>query len=258
MMMGMRRPVWRAVLLGLCLCLGAAPARAAVPVYRVGVEDLMYLPYYANDQGDFIGYGRELLDAFAKAEGLRFVYVPLPVVRLFATFLGRSSDLDFKFPDNSDWQADMKRHLHVVYSEPVVGYIDGVMVLPQRKGKGVSMLHTLGTIAGFTPIQYEALIQAGKLKVEEYKNFTGLLNSVRQGKVDGAYLNVLVAQYQLDAVFKANGGLEFDSSLPYVESSYRVSTLKHPELIQKLNQFLLQHKAEVEGLKRKHHVDVIH
>lgn len=248
---------WLAWGLALWLCLAGAELRAAAPVYRVGVEDLMYLPYYADDQGDFIGYARELLDAFAMAEGLRFVYVPLPVTRLFVNFLSRTSDLDFKFPDNGYWQSEMKKNVHVVYSDPVVGYIDGVMVLPQNKGKGVGALHTLGTIAGFTPIKYEEPIRSGKLKVAEYKNFTGLVADVRQGKVDGAYLNVLVAQYQLDAVFKANGGLEFDAGLPYVESAYHVSTIKHPDVIQRLNLYLQQHRSEVDALKRKHHVDLI-
>jgi len=246
--------LWSRLLLSLSLC--AAMAAQAAQVYRVGVEELKYYPVYEDDHGEYIGYARELLDAFAKSQGIVFKYVPLPVNRLFKTFISPQGNLDFKFPDNPYWQAGLKTPVHIVYSDPVLAYIDGVMVRPEDKGRGLPALRALGTIAGFTPERYRKLIQAGQIRLEEFSNFSGLLQQAINKRLNGAYINVAIARYQLRDVIRAPDALVFDPDLPYTESGYYLSTIKHPDVIGKLNQFLREHANEVNALKRKYQVGV--
>ena len=42
-----------------------------------------YLPYSNVQDGQYLGYGRDLLDAFAAHQGHEFIYQPLPVRRWY-------------------------------------------------------------------------------------------------------------------------------------------------------------------------------
>lgn len=82
-----------ALLLGLFLC--AMPVLALEEI-RVGVELQPYAPYSEVVEGEYRGYARDLLDAFAAEHGYRFVYTPLPVRRLLNDYL--TGRVDLKFP----------------------------------------------------------------------------------------------------------------------------------------------------------------
>lgn len=116
--------------------------------YVVGVEDVEYYPYWADRDGHYAGFARKLLDRFAESKGYHFVYQPLPVKRLWNTYF--SGQVDLKFPDNPHWAKMRKSGYNIVYSQPAVNYIDGVMVLPGHKGLGLERLERLGTIRGTT------------------------------------------------------------------------------------------------------------
>jgi ABC-type amino acid transport substrate-binding protein len=221
--------------------------------FTIGVEDLDYLPYYSSTGNNYQGYARELLDAFAKERGYVFDYKPLPVKRLFQSLL--KHQVDFKFPDNPNWQSDLKKDSHIVYSEPAATYIDGVMVQKGKKGLGIDHLKKLGTVMGFTAWEYLARIQKGTVAISENSSFEGLLKQVVMGRVDGAYINPEVGRYQLETILKQPGTLEFDPGLPYTKSVYLLSTITHPDVINEFNEFLKTKAALVQQLKAKHGIN---
>ena len=244
----------RCTLIALLMGLLAVPALSFAQTYTIGVESISYYPHYDNDKGEYKGFARDILDAFAAEKGYTFIYKPVPVARLFQEFL--AGKFDFKYPDNAYWSADMKEGKNVIYSEPVVSYIDGVMVLPGNKGMGIDALKTLGTIRGFTAWTYMDLIKEGKVKIRENNGFIPLLEMTMKGRVDGAYVSIDVARWQLAEVLGKPGGLVFDSDLPYTKSAYFLSTIKEPEVMKEFNQFLVDKKELVDGLKEKYKVDV--
>lgn len=75
---------------------------------------------------------------FAAEKGYQFAYVALPVKRLFVEFSNGVGD--FKYPDNPQWALHIKKDAPIVYSEPVVEYVNGVMVPPDAKGTGVDAI----------------------------------------------------------------------------------------------------------------------
>lgn len=224
--------------------------------YVIGVENTRYFPLYDHDnQMEYIGYARAILDEFAKEYGYQFEYRILPVKRLFGEFLIEGSALDLKFPDNPYWSSDDKQGKQVIYSQSVVKYIDGVMMLPENMHYQLDQIMVLGTVRGFTAWDYLESIKSGKITVSENGNFTGLLKQVLLKRVDGAYANITVAKYQLSEVLKQPDSLKFNANLPHTKSSYYLSTIKHPKIIENMNDFLLEKSELVNSLKEKYKVE---
>lgn len=217
--------------------------------YTVGVENIEYYPQYTIVDGKYGGFGREVLDRFAKDSGITFDYVPLPVARLFADFVNKK--VDFKYPDNSYWSSDLKDGKGVIYSDPVVAYIDGVSVLAANKGKNVSDFKTLGTVKGFTAWDWLSLVNEGKVSLLENSNFSGLVQQALLNRVDGAYANIAVVNHTLEKLGKA-GELVFDESLPHTKSFYHFSSIKHPMMVEKFNAWMKANSDAVAEMKNRY------
>lgn len=132
------------------------------------------------------------------------------------------------------------------------------MVLLQNIEMGIEQMQNLGTIQGFTPQLYLKLIQTEEIKVFENQNFTSLLKQLLFGRVDGAYASVAISNNnydKLDKKLKSKGELVFDPNLPHIKSSYSMSTVKYPEIIEQFNEFLVNEKTILNNLKRKFKVD---
>lgn len=72
---------------------------------------------------------------------------------------------------------------------------------------------------------------------------------------DGAYYNVVVAAYYLNNIRAKPGALTFDAGLPHTRGTYHLSSMGHPELIERFDRFLADRRVEVSSLKDKHQVE---
>ena len=235
----------------------ALPLHVHAHSFTIGVENQDYLPYFTYQKRQYQGITRELLDAFASSQGYIFRYKALPVKRLFNDFL--AGKVDFKFPDNSNWQAELKqRRLQkgqpITYSDYVLRFVDGVMVLPENKGTGLRQFKKLGTILGFTPWAWLEQIKAGSVKKLETSNYHNLINMAISKRIDGIYANVVVGAYQLRQMNKKKA-LVFDPSLPHSDDYYFLSSINYPQIIKRFNQFMRDNKALIEQLKAKYKVE---
>jgi len=242
-----------ATLLSAAVAAAFVAQTAAADTITVGVENIEYFPQYTYKDGEYRGFARAVLDAFAKAKGHTFEYRALPVSRLFLSFV--AGDIDLKYPDNAYWSADLKKDVKVVYSDPVVAYIDGVSVLPAAKGKPVDDFKTLGIVRGFTAWDWAKRLEEGKAKLQENNSFTGLLEQTILGRADGAYGNVAVVSYLLENDLKKPGALVFDAGLPHTKSDYHLSSIKRPEIIAEFNAWMKAEAATVAALKAEYKVE---
>lgn len=256
------RPRWLLASLAAALLLGlvsgplqAAPADAETPpTYVIGVEDLHYLPAYAVVDGTYVGYARDLLDAFAADAGVRFVYRPLPVPRLYASL--DAGLIDFKFPDNPNWQPAFRESHTLTYSVPVARFLDATVVKTDRADTiTVDDVTALATVSGFGPWPWLDRIEAGTVRLTENTDFTALVRQVLAGRVDGAYASMAVINHVLRHDLEAPGALVFAPQLPHHFGVYRLSTIAHPDLIAAFDAWMETNAAEVAALKARHGVE---
>ena len=240
-------------ILSITLCLPLSFSVAAEE-YVIGVENIEYYPLYAKREGKYAGFARALFDAFAERSEHTFQYKPLPIKRLFKGFF--DGDLDFKFPDSPYWKQDSKKDKNVIYSDSVVEYVDGVLVKPDKLGKGKESLHSLGVLRGFTAWDFLSDIQEKKISLREVNSLEALIKMAKSGRVDGVYFNVIVANYFQEKTLFDKGGVLFDKSLPHTRSHYYLSSIKHPRVIAEFNQFLATNQSLVASLKAKYEVNL--
>ncbi len=227
---------------------------AMAQTYVVGVENLPFAPHYVTDaQGHYQGFARDLLDLFATTTGITLEYRPLPVETLLPALL--KGEVDFKYPDNPDWAPEQKVAKSLRYSQPVTQYVDGVLVAPDRVGQGVDALKRLALVEGWTPRGYEQKVQSGQIGIEPSADLRQMIHTALKKQADGAYFNVVVATYYLDNIRARPGALVFDPSLPHTRSSFQLSTVKHGELIDRFDRFLVEHAKEVAALKTRYGVE---
>ncbi len=215
----------------------------------VGVERLQYQPYYYVVDDEYQGFARELLDMFAHVSGHEFKYRILPVKRLYDEFF--HEEIDLKFPDNPHWQPDKRKDMDISYSDPVVEFADGLMVLSTREAGNLKDIKTIGKVSGFTPWPYLKAIEKKDIVLSEHYSIKGIIKQVIHKRIDGAYFNEKVARYQLDNLMGKSGVLRFDADLPHLKGHYFLSTSKHPKVIVQFNKFLKKYKSEINELKAK-------
>ncbi len=242
-MRGMAR--WLLLCCSFWLVLPVAAAEER-PRYVVGVENIDYYPQFAFSYRG--SYAEALLSAFAKDQKLDLLYNPLTVNRLYHELLV-SKTIDFKYPDNPEWGGALKKGRKVYYSDGVSQYIDGVYVRPEALGRGLERLRTLGVVQGFTPVGYEERIGNGVIRVVEDTSLSNLLLMCLRGEIDGVYANMDLSHHWLTHTIKRPHGLVFDPGLPFVQSEYRLSTLDHPEVIERFNRFLREEEALLNKLR---------
>lgn len=215
---------------------------------QVGVEEVHNYPYYGLHKGKHVGIGRDVMDRFAATQELEFQYKIYPVERLFRTFLKKA--VDFKYPDSPLWRKELKGDTKIYYSKPIAKFIDGTMVKPELKGKGVKRIKKLATIRGFTAWSYLDKIKSGAIELVQEEKIRNVIRLVVNGTVDAAYVNVEVANYLMNHKLHTPGALVFDPELPHDKGGYRVSSIKYPKMIDKLNQFLESTNVRNETLRK--------
>lgn len=225
---------------------------AAAATYTVGVEALDHYPIYAVRNGEYIGFAREVLDAFARQSGHTLIYKPMPIRRLHAAFL-HDRTVDLKFPDNGAWQSESRKGINVVYSMPVTTSTGGMLVRPERKGKGLAQVRTVGTILGFTPPALSALAP-GTVKVVENASLDGLLRQVVLGRLDAAFVSIDVT-LPLVATPGTAPRLVFDPDLPHDVTPLHLSTIRHPPVIAEFNAFLVREQRTINLLRARYQLN---
>jgi len=75
-----------------------------------------------------------------------------------------------------------------------------------------------------------------------------LLLQVLNGRVDAAYICVSVGMYYARHEFGNEGNLTFAHNMPYSRDKLRLSTIKHPEIIQQFDEWL---KKNIDWITKK-------
>ena len=218
---------------------------------RVGLENHDYYPYYSAVEGQgFDGYCIALLQAFAKREGLELELRPQPVNRLYRNLLN-GQNLDLLFPDNLAWAREARDGQTLYYSQPVVQVVDATLVRPERLGKGLAAVKRLGIVRGFTAEAWQPLLAKGGVELVEVQDIHSLIRMLERNRLDAIYANPQVVQHQLRQLGLDATHVQLDPQLPQVNTSFHLSSYKHPELIKRFDRFLLEDAAQLSQLRQQ-------
>ena len=220
----------------------------------IGVESVKFYPLYGtNAKNEYIGFAREVFDKFGAAKGYEITYKPYRINKIFEMYY--AGEFDIKFPDNPFWDADSKAKLDIKYSEGVTEFIDGTLVEPMNKGKGIEHIKKVGALKGFTPFDYLDHIQKGKIQISESSAFHGLITGMLSERIDAFYINVAIARYVLENLDQ-KGMFVFDPDLPHTRTDYFASSINRPEAIADLSDYLKANPAEIQALRLKYKVNL--
>jgi len=214
----------------------------------VGVEEIEYAPFYYVKDGQYSGFARELFDEFARSHNHTIRYRPLPIERLYSELL--NGKITFKFPDNKFWAQDKKEGKDIHYSNPVVGFTDGVLVLKENEQLGLDKASEIGYLRGFSPWTLMGLIKKNKIKPRVINSLDSLIKLTLYKRIDGTYFNIDVAKYRMRNKFPKNSPLVLANKLPFDRTNYVVSSLKQSKLLDELNAFLISDAAQ--AIREKH------
>ncbi|MDD1793712.1 transporter substrate-binding domain-containing protein [Enterovibrio sp. ZSDZ42] len=219
--------------------------------FTIGVQPFPdYSPYSSYQNGDYQGFNRELLDAFAEKNGYHFEYQALPLKRLYRSLL--SGSIDAKYPDNPRWSQNLKEGHEVVYSEPVVSFVDGIVMLDQDHNNPREDLRNIGMISGFTPWPFLSDIQAKKINVFEAGDMDALIKMLLTKRIDGIYTNTAVIRLRLLKYPPNAPIMSLNRHLPFLSGTRHLSSTQHPELVVQFNQFLVDNTHYISLLKEKY------
>jgi hypothetical protein len=194
-----------------------------------------------------MGAAREILDAFAADRGYRLTYRPLPIKRLYAALV--HSEIDCKFPDNPQWAIEVKAGKNVAYSQAVIRFVDGVMVLPDNRDATIDAIKSLSVVAGFTPYGWQERIRSGAVEQREANMMEQTLQQVLHRRTDGAYVSVAVANHALSAILQQPGALVFAPGLPHGIGAYQLSSIGRPEVVAEFDAWLAANAGRVQAIK---------
>ena len=216
------------------------------PVLIVGMEEQLVEAGGPNEI-----FFQDFIKAFGEKYNYEIVIKERPVKRLIAEFVNLKFDI--KYPDHPKWSEEARKGVNVVYSDPVISYREGVLVLPENLGKGMNNLKRLSVMRGFSPWPYRYQVKSGSLALTESPNYETAIRMTHLGRADGSYLSRAAADYTQNQL-KLKKMLVFDQSLPNISDVYYVSTIKHPEVLKQINRFMKDEKVLVDKLKMKYGV----
>lgn len=231
---------------------GMALCAQAREIYSVVVQDIDYYPIYRADPvtDSYSGYVKELMEAFARHQGIHFEYRVRPIRRMTMEYL--SGHYDFALPDNPQWDSAAKRGLNIHYSVPLLTFEDAVFVPKARQGMQIQEMTDYGTIYGFTPWKFQDLIDAGQVELKTASRPVNLIRMALAQRVTAFNLAVPVAEYHFDELGLDGRFVPAPRLMPQTDSHYHLSSLKHPELIQAFDRFMQSQQIEVNLLLQKY------
>lgn len=219
--------------------------------YIIGAQNIHYYPHYDFQSSVDKGLGWAILEAYAKSSGHQFSYHAMPITRLQREL--NKGNVDFIYPDNPQWYVGTDAQYPKTYSGPLVRTLGGTIVRPEDVGKGVAYVKRLSFPLGFSPAIWQSKIDEGLLDVVPVNDTMAALELLQRGRVQAANLEYNVVQY-IASVTPNLGPFILDTSLPYVDVGFRLSTLNHPELIADLNVFLAENAPLLQQLYQQYKI----
>ena len=174
-----------------------------------------------------------LLD-FAKANNINLEYKKLKKRDRMKGFLNH--EVDFRFPDNPYWSAATKRNQEVIYSNPIYYYIEGLFIRSEdvEKLNDLNKIKNIGIIGDIVPWFLHHNVEIQKTKLTQLLKNKLLIKALVSGEIDAAYSDFYWGNFTIKEL-ELEDKIVFAKNLPNINDYYHLSTIKHPEIVEKFN-----------------------
>lgn len=222
-------------------------------VYLVGVEDVSYYPLFDFDSQSVTkpSFARDLLSAFFESHQLAFKFVALPIKRFDKWYL--EHDIDFKFPDNFRWRNDQSNRLGITFSDPVVQLEAGTYVTKQAENITRREVSSIATIRGFHPSLWLQELAKKRVTLVEESTPLAIVRHVLAGNASATNIDSNVINAALKKLNR-EGEIVLAEGIFHQQYAYHFSSIQHPDLIFKFNEFLQDNAELLAKLKQKYKI----
>ena len=224
--------------------------RSKAKAYTVGVYDDDMMPLWGfNEEGEYDGFARSLLEEFAQNQNIRFIYKPYSAKKIVPAL--KQGDVQLIFPANKHWHRKQKSSSdRIIYSDGVHFYLEGIMVAREYTFKPLSSLDAIGIIAGKQPASIQDSADRGAVAVVEKPSYADLFEALASGEIQGIYTNVDVARARAKALGYKAGFIEFQESTSHLRERYRLATIKEEGVMREFNEFIFENEKYLKALQR--------
>ncbi len=229
------------------------------PRYRIGISHLNEFPLITTKTKSDKGFAWTILERFAKEEGITFQYIGMPINHLQPA-LDRGA-IDFIFPDNPKWTEYRSNRNTNHYSARIISALSSTFVAKQRTNMRINQVKELAIPYGYTAFTWLPHVNTYNISVTPQKDLVSALIAVQRGQVDAADVEYNVGKYLVKTMPRLNN-VTLNRSLPHIHVDYHLSTIKHINILAKIDEFLQRNKEFIKEQKEhydiKYHTEVFH
>lgn len=230
-----------------CMLCISALAYAEEKAYYIAVSDDNFLPYTWIEDGVFHGADRAVLDAFAKQQQVKLIYLPLP--RLRALELMQSGVVDLIYPDDHYWAFDSKQGMAIQYSNYGMTNQAGFFRLAETQCDPEFSI--IGSQHGWMPDDYRGKVESGEVELKRFATLEQLLEAVHTGQVEAVFSERYILGAHIERSPRYHGVI-FCDALPSSVGKFRLSTIEHTQVLDKFNQFLETHPEIILEIRKRY------
>lgn len=219
--------------------------------FIVGAQNIQYYPHYDFQSSIDKGLGWAILEAYAKESGHTFSYHAMPILRLQRELA--KGNVDFVYPDNPKWYVPRAVSSQKHFSVPLVQIVGGTIIKPHNRGKGIDSITRLAVPRGFSPVNWQNRIDQKLTRLVEVKDSITALQLLQLDRVDATNLELNVVQHFASTTPEL-GPFTLDPALPYTVVGFRLSTIRHPALVDDFSRFITQNQALITALYERYQI----
>ena len=224
---------------------------AYAETYVVASQNIAYYPHYEFSAVKDRGYAWALLEAFAADRGIKFEYVSMPVLRLQIEL--EKGNVDFVYPDHPTWTNPVNDNATKHFSAPLTESLVGTFVKPERVGQGISSIRKVSIVLGFSPLYWQEHIDSGQTKLISVADNKSAIYMAQWDRADAFDMDYYVAKYLMQKLDDVDD-FKLDPDLPVTVVEFCLSTVKNPELLLELNEFIASNPGLVAMLKARYNI----
>lgn len=228
---------------------------ACAETYVVASQNIAYYPHYEFSAVKDRGYAWALLEAFAAERGITFEYVSMPVLRLQIEL--EKGNVDFVYPDHPTWTNPVNDNATKHFSIPLTESLVGTFVKPERYGQGISSIRKVSIVLGFSPLYWQDRIESGQTKLISVADNKSAIYMAQWDRADAFDMDYYVARYLMDKLDDVDE-FKLDPDLPVTVVEFCLSTVRKPELLLELNEFITNNPGLIAMLKTRYNIGNAH